>query len=159
MARRIARARSGVIDRRHIGHTWPAWEVEIEKGRLRLLAKAIGETRPIYTDEAAAQAAGYRSIVAPPTFAFCLQADSPVGSGYLTDVGIPISQVLHGEQEYTFHQVMCAGDRVRVTRRVADIYEKKGGELEFVVFESEVRRCDTDELVASGRQVMIRRNR
>ena len=148
-----------MIDRAHIGHTWPAWEVEIEQGRLRLLAKAIGETRPIYTNEAAARAAGYRSIVAPPTFAFCLLADSPVGSGYLTDVGIPITDVLHGEQEYTFYQMMCAGDRVRVNRRVADIYEKKNGALEFVVFESEVRRCDSGDLVAAGRQTMIWRHR
>lgn len=148
-----------MIDRAIIGREWPPFEVEIEKGRLRLLAKAIGEERPIYTDEAAAQAAGYRSIVAPPTFAFCLQADSPVGSGYLTDVGIPITDVLHGEQSYTFHDVMCAGDRVRVTRRVVDVYAKKGGALEFVVFESEVRFAESGTLVAVGRQVMIWRHR
>lgn len=148
-----------MIDRAIIGREWPAFEVEIEKGRLTLLAEAIGETRPIYTDEAAAQAAGYRSIVAPPTFAFCLQADSPVGSGYLTDVGIPITDVLHGEQSFTFHAVMCAGDRVRVTRRVVDVYEKKGGALEFVVFESEVRVAGSGALVAEGRQVMIWRHR
>lgn len=147
-----------MIDRAHIGHTWPVFEVVIEQGRLRLLAKAIGETRAIYLDDTAARAAGYRSIVAPPTFAFCLMADSPVGSGYLADVGIPITQVLHGEQEYRFHQVMCAGDRVRVMRRVSDIYEKKGGALEFVVFESEVRFSDGNALIASGRQVMIKRN-
>ncbi len=147
-----------MMDRSRIGHTWPAFDVVIEHGRLRLLAKAIGETRDIYRDEAAAQAAGYRSIVAPPTFAFCLMADSPVGSGYLAEVGIPITQVLHGEQEYTFHQVMCAGDRVRVTRRVADMYEKKSGALEFVVFESEIRFAESNVLIASGRQVMIKRN-
>ncbi len=148
-----------MIDRAIIGREWPPFEVEIEKGRLTLLAKAIGETRPIYTDEAAARAAGYRSIVAPPTFAFCLQADSPIGSGYLTDVGIPITDVLHGEQSYTFHDVMCAGDRVRVTRRVVDVYDKKGGALEFVAFESEVRHADSGALVAVGRQVMIWRHR
>jgi len=148
-----------MIDRAIIGREWPPFEVEIEKGRLRLLAKAIGEARPIYTDEGAAQAAGYRSIVAPPTFAFCLQADSPVGSGYLADVGIPVTDVLHGEQSYTFHDVMCAGDRVRVTRRVVDVYEKKGGALEFVVFESEVRFAASGTLVAVGRQVMIWRHR
>lgn len=148
-----------MIDRAIIGREWPACDVEIEKGRLTLLAKATGETRPIYTDEAAARAAGYRSIVAPPTFAFCLQADSPVASDYLTDVGIPITDVLHGEQSYTFHAVMCAGDRVRVTRRVVDVYDKKGGALEFVVFESEVRFAESGALVAVGRQVMIWRHR
>lgn len=55
-----------MIDRASIGRTWGPWDVVVEKGRLRLLAKAIGETRPVYTDEAAARAAGYRSILAPP---------------------------------------------------------------------------------------------
>jgi len=152
-------AEHAMIDRTLIGREWPPWEVEIEKGRLRLLAKAIGETRPIYTDEGAARAAGYRSIVAPPTFAFCLQADSPGGSDYLTDVGIPLTDVLHGEQAFTLHAIMCAGDRVRVTRRVTDIYAKKGGTLEFVVFESEVRFADSGALAAAGRQTMIWRHR
>jgi len=144
-----------MIDRAHVGRIWPPWEVEIEKGRLRLFAKAIGETRSIYTDESAARVLGYRSIVAPPTFAFCLLADNPSPTHYLDDVGIPIRGVLHGEQTYAFHEIMCAGDRVRVARRVDDIYEKKGGALEFIVFESEVRQCGTNELIATGRQVMV----
>jgi acyl dehydratase len=140
-----------------VGHAWPAFEVEVEAGRLRLLAKAIGETRPIHTSVEAARAAGYRSLVAPPTFAFCLLADSPVGAGYLADIGIPIAQVLHAEQQFTFHALLCAGDRVRVTRRVADAYEKKGGALRFVVLESGVRMAASGLLVASGRQVMVQR--
>jgi acyl dehydratase len=159
MGRGVATGGSPVIDRAIIGREWPAWDVEIERGRLTLFAKAIGETRAIYTDDAAARAAGYRGQLAPPTFAFCLQADGPVGSGYLTDVGIPITDVLHGEQSFTFHAMMCAGDRVRVTRRVVDVYEKKGGALEFVVFESEVRFVESGALVALGRQVMIWRHR
>ena len=34
--------------------------------RLKFFAKAIGETNPIYTDEAAALEAGYRALPAPP---------------------------------------------------------------------------------------------
>lgn len=149
----------GMIDRSIIGFSWGHWEVDIEVGRLRLLAKAMGETRPIYTDVAAARAAGYRSLIAPPTFAFCLLADSPVGSGYLADVGIPIAEVLHGEQHFTYHQLMCAGDRVRVTRQVADCYEKKGGALGFVVLESRITFAADDSLIATGRQVMVHRRR
>jgi acyl dehydratase len=148
-----------MIDRAIVGFAWEPWEVVIEPGRLRLLAKAIGETRPVYTDEAAARAAGYRSLLAPPTFAFCLLADNPRGSGYLADVGIPITQVLHGEQRFQFLAPMCAGDRVRVSRRVVDTYEKKGGALDFVVLESEVRDASSGALYAVGRQVMVRRNR
>jgi acyl dehydratase len=145
-----------MTDRAMIGHRWGPWEVEIEAGRLRLLAKAMGETRPIYTDVAAARAAGHRSIVAPPTFPFCLLADSPVGAGYLAEVGIPVAEVLHGEQQFTYHQLLCAGDRVWVTRRVTDVYEKKGGALQFVVLESEVRLADGDVPAVTMRQVMVR---
>ena len=148
-----------MLDRGQIGRTWAPWEVLIEAGRLRLLAKAIGETRPIHVDEAAAKAAGYRGLVAPPTFAFCLLADGTVGSRYLTDVGIPIAEVLHGEQAYQLHGVLCAGDIVRVSRRVQDIYEKKGGALEFVVFVSEVVDVATGEVRAVGQQTMIWRHR
>lgn len=145
-----------MMDRSIIGHGWGPWEVEIEAGRLRLLAKATGETRSIYTDLAAARAAGHRSLVAPPTFPFCLLADSPVGAGYLAEVGIPVAEVLHGEQQFTYHQLLCAGDRVRVSRRVTDVYEKKGGALQFVVLESEVRLADGDVLAVTMRQVMVR---
>lgn len=147
-----------MTDRDIVGFAWPSWEVEIEKGRLRLFAKAIGETRAIYTDEAQARAAGYRSIVAPPTFAFCLLADSPVGSGYLADIDIPIAKVLHGEQRFEFHGLMCAGDRVRVSRCVVDRYEKKSGALTFVVLHAEIHAVATGVLIAVGRQTMIRRN-
>ena len=44
-----------MIDRQYIGHTMPAFEVLVEKGRLRFFAKATGQTDPVYTDEAAAR--------------------------------------------------------------------------------------------------------
>jgi len=43
-----------MISPAQIGRAWEPWEVEIEKGRLKLLVKAMGETRPIYTDDEAA---------------------------------------------------------------------------------------------------------
>jgi acyl dehydratase len=147
-----------VIDRSHIGKSWPPFEVEIEKGRLRLFAKAIGETRPIYTDDAAARASGYRGILAPPTFAFCLGADDPNELDYLHELGIPMGRMLHGEQQLTLVEPICAGDRVRVTRRVRDIYDKKGGALEFIVFESRVHDAADDRLLATADSILVVRN-
>jgi acyl dehydratase len=147
-----------VIDRANIGKSWPPWEVEVEKGRLQLFAKAIGETRPIYTDDGAAKAAGFRGILAPPTYPVCLGADDPKGLQYLTDLGVPMGRMLHGEQR--IHQVepICAGDRLLVTRRVRDIYDKKGGALEFIVFESEVHNRATDRVVARTEAILAIRN-
>ena len=147
-----------MIDRAHIGRTWPSREVEVEKGRLRLLAKAIGEIRPEYTDEAAARAAGYRSIVAPATYAYCLRDDDPRGLAYLEDMGIPVSRLLHGEEHITIHEPICAGDRVRVTRRVKDIYSKKNGALEFVAWELTVDAVSDGRPLARSESILVVRN-
>ncbi|OYU29637.1 MAG: acyl dehydratase, partial [Comamonadaceae bacterium PBBC2] len=37
-----------MIDRQFIGHTMPAFQVLVEKGRLKFFAKATGQTDPIY---------------------------------------------------------------------------------------------------------------
>jgi len=55
-----------MLDTSKIGHEFPSFTAEVEKGRLKFFAKAIGETNPIYTDEAAALEAGYRALPAPP---------------------------------------------------------------------------------------------
>ena len=47
-----------MIDHRHIGYASPPFTTPVERGRLKFFAKAIGETDPVYVDEAAAQAAG-----------------------------------------------------------------------------------------------------
>ena len=57
-----------MLDKSYIGHVFPAFTAEVERGRLRFFAKAIGGSNPIYTDEEAAKAAGYRALPAPPTF-------------------------------------------------------------------------------------------
>jgi acyl dehydratase len=147
-----------MIDQAHIGRTWPPFETLVEAGRLRTYAKAIGEIDPIHVDETAAKAAGYRDIVAPPTFAFCLGFDEPDQMRYLADLAIPIDRMLHGEQRIVHHDVICAGDRLRCVRRVGDIYAKRGGALEFVIFETDVRRADTSAPVAELAAVLVVRN-
>ena len=147
-----------MIDRAHIGKTWGPWISEVEKGRLRLFAKAVGETRPVYHDEAAARAAGYRSILAPLTFAYCLLADDPGAHGYLAELGIPTERILHGELQLKAFESICAGDRIRVTRVLTDVIVKKGGALEFAVFDTDVTNCDGDRPVARVRNLLAVRN-
>ena len=42
-------------------------------------------------------------------------------------------EVLHGEQGFTYHAMAYAGDTLTFEQRIDDIYDKKGGALEFVV--------------------------
>lgn len=146
-----------MIDRSWIGKTLKPSVLEIERGRLRAFAEAIGETDPVYRDVDAARAAGHADLPVPPTFLFAAEMDSNRMFELLTDMKVPLARLLHGEQGYTYHQQVHAGDVVTVTSRIANIYDKKGGALEFVEKISDVRNQD-DELVAELRSVLVVRN-
>lgn len=146
-----------MIDRKFIGLESEERFADVEKGQLRLFAKATGERNPIYFDEEAAKAAGYPAMPAPPTFAFCLASLAPQTGGSLRDMNVPIEKVLHGEQHFTYHRPIFAGDRIRIKSKVLDIYDKKGGALEFVVTET-TSRNQKDELCVSSRTIAVVRN-
>ena len=64
-----------MLDQSFIGHEFLSFTAEVEKGRLKFFAQAIGETDPIYTDEGAARAAGHPTLPAPPTFSMALDME------------------------------------------------------------------------------------
>jgi acyl dehydratase len=146
-----------LIDRKWIGHQVGRSTLVIERGRLRFFAKAIGEANPIYTDEAAARAAGYADLPAPPTFVFAAELDSNTMFALFDQLGVALGKVLHGEQGFEYFSPVVAGDTITVTSLVKDIYDKRGGALEFVETESTAvnQRGDT---VAKMRGVTVVRN-
>lgn len=146
-----------MIDRKHIGLELPAHSAEVEKGRLRFFAKATGQKDPVYTDEQAAVTAGYRSLPVPPTFFFSLEMEVPNPFEILDIMEIDLGRVLHGEQSFTYHKDSCAGDTLTFKSKVVDIFDKKGGALEFVVQDTAVTNQD-NELVAELRRVTVVRN-
>ena len=143
-----------MIDRRYIGHSLGASVLPIERTRLKFFAKAIGETDPVYTDEAAARSVGYADLPAPPTFLFAAELDSGAMDRLLADLKVPIANILHGEQGFTYHRAACVGDVVTVASTITDIYDKKGGALEFIVKESRAVN-QREELVAEMRTVIV----
>ena len=146
-----------MIDKKWVGYELPPSEMTLERGRLRLFAQAIGETDPAYTDVSAARDAGYADLPAPPTFLFATELDSGAILQLLERLEIPLAKILHGEQSFTYHKAACAGDTVTVRSRIADIYDKKGGALEFVVKTSDARN-EQGELLAELQSVLVCRN-
>ncbi len=126
-----------MLDRSIIGRKLRTVSSEVEKGRLRFFAKSIGEKNPVYTDEAAAEAAGYRSLPVPPSYFFCLQMiDDPDPTGWVTDLGVNLQHILHAEQSFEYLEMAYAGDKLTFESRIADVYDKKGGALQFLVSET-----------------------
>lgn len=146
-----------MIDKKWIGHDLQTSTMTIERGRLRLFAKAIGEIDPVYTDVEAAKAAGYPDLPAPPTFIFGIELESGSTDRLLNLLGIPFRKLLHGEQGFTYHKPVCAGDTITVKPRITEIYDKKGGALEFVVKQAQALN-QAGELVAEMRTVLVCRH-
>jgi acyl dehydratase len=118
----------GIIGRRLAEHT-----VEVERGRLRMFAGSTAQTDPIYTEVEAAGRAGHRDLPVPPTFLFCHDMQGASGAAMYRDLGIDARTILHGEQEFAYHAMAYAGDRLHFSARIADVYSKKDGALWFLV--------------------------
>src|SRR5262245_15029152 len=110
---------TAMADHSHIGYRLAPHSTVVEAGRLRLFAKATGETRPEYLDEDAARAAGHPALPAPPTFAFCLEMELPDPYAWFADVDIELGRVLHGSQTIRCLAPIYAGDRLHFESHVS----------------------------------------
>lgn len=119
----------------------PSLTIEVERGRLRLFAKAIGQTNPIYFDLDAARAAGHRDLPVPLTFlGHALELEYPDPMGWLVALGADLTKGLHAEQSFDYLETAYAGDVLILDRSVTDVFTKRNDTLEFVTKTTTVRR-------------------
>ena len=124
----------------HVGRRSERREILLEPGQLKLFAKAIQETNPIYFDELAAKSAGHRALLAPPTFGSCLRLLAPSKELSYESLGIDYKRLLHAQEAYEYFHPIYAGDQLALIAEVTDIYEKKGGALQFMVIVTSIFR-------------------
>ena len=117
-------------DRETIGKEVEVGSAEITPDRVAAYCAAVGETNPLYTDEAAAQAGPYGRLIAPPSIiqTFALRGgpnpnvkfgNTSFHAGLHMDVKAPI----------------FVGDTISVTADVKEVYAKTGrtGTMVFAV--------------------------
>ncbi len=126
----------------------------VERGRVRMFARAIGERGTVHDDLDVALAAGHPDLLVPPTFFFTIEIEDPEVFGHLADVGVePHETVLHGEQRFTYRAPVHAGDTLEVVPRMGEVQAKKGGAL--LVVESATSFLRDGEEVALGTTVLV----
>ncbi len=118
-----------------VGKSFAPTTYAVGREKIREYALAVGETNPLHLDVAAARAAGYRDVVAPPMFAvvYCAPAMNP--AIFDPEVAINFAMLVHGGQEFTWGELVVAGDEITTTITVSSIDEKLGNA--FYVFTSE----------------------
>ena len=133
------------VNEEAVGKRYPPVTYEVGREKIREYANAIGATNPVHHDREAAQAAGFRNVVAPPMF--CVVYSAPaLGPGILDpEIGINLAAMVHGGQEFIWGEPVCAGDEITTEAKVTEIYERGG--MGYYVFESVSTNQDGDEVV------------
>ncbi len=143
-----------MLDRSLIGRESEPVVHEVEKNQVRRFAESLGDPNAISTDEAAARAAGFPALVAPPTFAVALASNER----FRHSLDLGTRNILHGEQSFEYVRPVVAGDRITVRSKVADVQERAGasGPMDVLVIEDE-GRDERNELVFRTRAMLILR--
>ena len=145
------------LDRNLIGTVLePSWR-RSRRAKSASFARAIGATDPIHTDVEAARAAGYRSRRAADLSCSAWPSAIRNRPNALVKLGFDVAKLLHGEQHFEYHRPVCAGDTVTLNTRIEDIYEKKGGLLEFMVQKTDAVNQD-GQLCATMTAVVVQRH-
>jgi acyl dehydratase len=120
--------------RAQIGKESPPWTYEVTTTSVRMFARGVGYTDPVYFDVDAARKAGYRSLPAPPTYlgtpVFIPGKSSdtfsgPAEGGPRINHGLP--GLLDGGTETEYFDTICAGDTLTVVSSLAalDVRESR----------------------------------
>ena len=145
-----------MIDKNLIGYSFEPVKLAVEARRLRFVAKALGLTDPVYIDVDAARAEGYSDLLAPPTFPFMLESDALELAELCDFFGQNVKHLLHAEQKFSYHQPICAGDQITFTKTIRNIFDKKNGQLEFVVSDNTLTNQDNILCVESQTTYVFR---
>ncbi len=117
-----------------IGKTFAPATYAVGREKVREYAHAVGETNALYLDVAAARAAGYADVVAPPMFAVVYSLPAVWPALFDEEVGIDFARMVHGGQAFEWGPVVVAGDEITTTTSLKDVSERRGNG--FFVFES-----------------------
>ena len=143
------------LDHSFVGREFPSRApYQVGREKVREYASAVGDDSPVCHDPAAARAAGYSDVVAPPTFAFTLTMRAMNDAVADPALGLQYGRVVHGEQRFHFERPIVAGDELTVTTTIADITVKRSNE--YLTTRSEIHDS-YGELVAVTHEVIVSR--
>ncbi|GAA1334177.1 MaoC family dehydratase N-terminal domain-containing protein [Saccharothrix algeriensis] len=141
------------LDQSFAGRAYPpSPPYEVGREKIREFADAIGEANPVHRDPEAARAAGYRDVIAPPTFAIIVSLRANDVLVQDPELGLDYSRVVHGDQSFVHHRPITAGDRLVVELHVDGITSRMGNDM--LALRAEVG-TDEGERVTTGRCTLV----
>lgn len=144
--------------RDQIGKEGPPSTLEVDKTAVRMFARAVGHTDPVFYDEDEAKQRGYRSLPAPPgylgTRVFNPKGGEAEGPGGFTRG--PYKRILNGGTEIEYLGDICAGDTLTARSKIASLSERQGNIGPMLITVSETGYTNqVGKLVAVSRGTII----
>lgn len=143
------------LDQSFAGRSYPpSPPYEVGREKIREFADAVGEASAVHRDPEAARAAGYKDVIAPPTFAVVLSLkvndlliDDP-------DLGLDYGRVVHGDQSFVHHRPITAGDRLRVELHVDGVTTRMGNDM--LALRAEITTEDGEPVTTAKSTLVVR---
>jgi len=126
----------------------------VGREKIREFSRAVFATNPINLDPAAAQAAGYRDVVAPPTFPIVIQQLTLDQLLAEPDAGIDFSRVVHGDQRFSYTRPIVAGDELTGRLTVTSVKTLAGNSM--VTAETVVADASGEHVVTAISTLVVR---
>ncbi len=143
------------LDQSFIGRQYPPTPTyEVGREKIREFADAIKDDSPLYRDAEAAKAAGYPDVIAPPTFATILSLRAQTQIVDDPQLGLDYSRVVHGQQEFTQHRPIRAGDQLVTVAHVDNITTRAGND--FLTVRVEISTVDGEPVCTASSQLVAR---
>jgi acyl dehydratase len=137
------------------GRSFPPTEPYlVGREKVREFSRAVFATNPINHDVAAARAAGYADIVAPPTFPVVVQEATLAQLLAAPDAGIDFSRVVHGDQRFSYSRPVVAGDELTATLTVTSVKTLGGNSM--VTAESAIADASGAHVVTAVSTLVVR---
>jgi acyl dehydratase len=133
------------INHDYLGRTFPATEpYEVSRVKIAEFAEAIGDPNPLFRDRAAARAAGYPDVIAPPTFGTVVAMAASGKAVADPELGLNYAMVVHGEQRFEYTRPLHAGDLVTAQSTISGIRE--AGPITMLTTETQIRTVDGEHV-------------
>ncbi|HYT37244.1 MAG TPA: MaoC family dehydratase N-terminal domain-containing protein [Ktedonobacteraceae bacterium] len=116
-----------MFDKSKIGQSISSFIIEVQRNKIHELTTAIGDNDPVYHSREAAQEAGFSDVPISPTtptmFTFWGNTQRRVR---LADIGIDVTRILHGEEEYEYLAPIYPNDILTGTTTLVDGKTRSG---------------------------------
>ncbi len=117
--------------RSFVGVEGEPYALEVDKTQVRMFARSVGYTDPLFYDEEFAKGKGYRSIPAPPHYLGTPMfnpagSDATFGARRGRQMPSPFKRRLNGGTDIEYLDTICAGDILTASSKVAELVEREG---------------------------------